>query len=56
MVLKAPQIIYLVIVLIALLLDANLHGKPKTGYHNFFTSAIGIVLGLGLLYWGGFFG
>ena len=49
-----PQIIYLSIVFINLLLTANMHGKERTPY-NFWTSLVGTVLGFFLLYWGGFF-
>lgn len=50
-----PQIIYLVLVGIGLLLMSNQHGKPKTGDHNFWISLIAQCIHLGLLYWGGFF-
>jgi hypothetical protein len=50
----APQIIYLALVGINLLLTANLHGKERSNY-NFWITLVGTFLGLGLLYWGGFF-
>jgi hypothetical protein len=50
----APQIMYLVLVGINLLLTANLHGKERSPY-NFWFTLIGTGLGILLFYWGGFF-
>jgi len=50
-----PQIIYLCLLGVALLGQAYLHGKPKTGNYNFFDSAISLILGALLIWWGGFF-
>lgn len=49
------QIILLTLFLISLLINANQHGKPKTGNYNFWYPAISLTIMLGLLYWGGFF-
>jgi len=53
---KAPQIIYIVLLGIALLLSANKHGQLKKGTWSFWTELVSTFLHLGLLYWGGFFG
>ena len=50
-----PQIIYLLIIFIGLLIASNEHGKDKKGKHNFWTTLIAASLVLYLLYWGGFF-
>ena len=39
---------------ISLLLNANMHGKPKTGTHSFWTDLVGWLIQLGLLWWGAF--
>ena len=49
------QIIYLVLLFVGLLIEANQHGKDKKGKHNFFTSFIAMTIQIGLMYWGGFF-
>lgn len=49
------QIVYLVLIFMSLLLNANQHGKPKTGNHNFWIHFISTIIVLALLYWGGFF-
>jgi hypothetical protein len=49
------QIIMLVLLGINLLLGAHEHVKEKTGNHNFWISAISVVLFLTLLITGGFF-
>jgi len=50
-----PQIIYLVLYGVGLLILANQHGKPKTGNHNFWITATAGLISPALLYWGGFF-
>lgn len=50
----APQIIYLALVFIEMLLVAYLHGKPRKPY-NFWDSFIGFAITITLLAWGGFF-
>jgi hypothetical protein len=51
----APQIIWIVLVAINLLLTANLHGSPKQGNHNIWITISGTVIMLILLITGGFF-
>jgi len=51
----APQIILLVVVGISLMLESYLHGQPKTGTYNVFSSILGKFILLSLLTWGGFF-
>lgn len=50
-----PQIIMLVLISVQLLLTANLHGKTKTGKHNFWSTLISNSITLTILYLGGFF-
>ena len=50
-----PQIIYILLISVSLLLNANLHGKSKEGKHNFWIHLIATVTTSFLLYWGGFF-
>lgn len=50
-----PQIIYICIILIDLILIGYYHGKPKKGKHNVFVNLIVMAITLSLLCWGGFF-
>lgn len=50
----APQIIYIVLVGIGLLITAAKHGEPK-GDYNIGVQIIADGLMIGLLIWGGFF-
>ena len=50
---KAPQIIYLVIVGMGLLISANKHGQENK--YNFWTQLVASAIGMSLLIWGGFF-
>jgi len=49
-----PQIIYIVLSAIGLLLAAYYHGKPRDNY-NFWTVLVSSFIAYGLLIWGGFF-
>jgi hypothetical protein len=49
------QIIMLVLLSLNLLAGAHLHGKEKTGKHNFWVSATNVILFVTLLISGGFF-
>lgn len=49
------QIIYLVLLGIGLLIDANSHGKPRLGDYNFFGSLVARGLMVFILFEGGFF-
>ncbi len=49
------EIIILLICGLGLLIKANLHGKERTGNHNFFTQVISVILNLALLYYAGLF-
>ena len=49
-----PQIIYLVITFIGMLLVANKHGQPRINY-NFWETLISSIIIFTLLIWGGFF-
>ena len=53
---KAPQIIYLSITLLNLLITAYMHGKPRTDKYNIFVTILSTTVGLMLLTLGGFFG
>jgi hypothetical protein len=50
-----PQILYIILTLVNLLLNAHYHGEPKEGNHNFFIDLLGIAITYALLIWGGFF-
>jgi len=50
-----PQIIYVGMLLIDLIIIGNRHGKEKKGKYNIWADLITLGLGAGLLYWGGFF-
>ena len=49
-----PQIIYLSLVFMGLLIGAHQHGKERTP-HNFWITLVATGITLFLLYWGGFF-
>ena len=51
----APETIWIVLFITALVIEAALDGKPRTGEHRFGVAFMGRMLGAGLLYWGGFF-
>lgn len=50
-----PQWLWFAMMAANLLATAYMHGKPRTGEHNIFTSLIGTGLGFVLLSYGGFF-
>jgi hypothetical protein len=50
-----PQFTVLLMIFVSLLLNANYHGKPKEGKHNFWTAFIAGFIWIVLLYWGNFF-
>jgi hypothetical protein len=51
-----PQIILLTLLGIRLLINAHMHGRPRTGDHNFFITVFDAALMLWILIAGGFFG
>ena len=51
---KAPQIIFIVLVGLELLMHANKHGQPRENY-NILIALFNAVITVGLLWWGGFF-
>ena len=53
---ELPQIIYICITAVGLLIEANKHGKPKDGEHSFWLTLISVIIGYSILIWGGFFG
>lgn len=50
-----PQIILIVLVILALLISAAMNGEPFKGKFNFGLTLIRSVGTIALLYWGGFF-
>lgn len=50
----APQIIYLVLVFIGLMIAAREHGKPRVP-SSFWITLIAALIVMSLLIWGGFF-
>ena len=51
----APQIIVLVLYSITIGIEMAQHGETYVTKHNVFITMIGVVMMLGLLWWGGFF-
>jgi hypothetical protein len=51
----AAQIIYLIILIIALMISSYRHGNYRDGQFNLWEDLIGYLIQLGLLFWGGFF-
>ena len=52
---KTPIIILIALWIISLLLNAYMHGKEKTGKHNFFIKLVSLTIGISLLAWAGLF-
>lgn len=50
-----PQIVWISVIAVSLLLNARDHGKPKEGKHNFFIGLVVLSIQLFLLIMGGFF-
>lgn len=50
-----PQILYIVLSFVGLLIAANKHGKQVTKKESFWASLIAAFLMYALLLWGGFF-
>jgi hypothetical protein len=50
-----PQGIWIALAIIRLVIEAAVDGEPHTGKHKFAAALLGVILSLGLLYWGGFF-
>lgn len=50
-----PQITYIALTFLSLLIAANKHGKPKDGVHEFQYTFIAFIIIYILLYSGGFF-
>lgn len=51
---RAPHIIYIVLLTFSLTVDCIKHGQPKTGEYNAVISLFGAALSIALLWWGGF--
>jgi len=51
---ELPQIIYITLTAISLLLNAYTHGKPRED-NNFWNALLAGIIVYGLLIWGGFF-
>lgn len=51
---SAPQVVMAALLVAALFLGMERHGKPKTGIHSVWLDLIAAGLQVGLLYWGGF--
>ena len=50
-----PQILYLVLTIVGLVLSGVDHGKTKNKKENFWVSLVSTTILCGILYWGGFF-
>ena len=51
-----PQITIIVMYALSFGTELSRHGKPKEGVYNAWYSLIGTVIGIAILYCGGFFG
>ena len=49
-----PQLIYLALTFFGLGISLAIHGKPRSN-ENFVVTLISTIIGVGLVYWGGFF-
>lgn len=49
------QWLYVSLLFVGLLISANEHGKERNGKNNFWVSALGAAVAIGILAWGGFF-
>jgi hypothetical protein len=54
--LGTPQIIYLILTFLGLVLSVIRHETPKEGTHNVWADITATAIVFGILYWGGFFG
>lgn len=52
----APQITYLIISALGVGIVMTKHGEGRTDKYNFWTTLLGILVQIGIMYWGGFFG
>lgn len=50
-----PQLIYLVLSLLGIVITLVNHGEPREGQYNVYSVIVGELLFIGLLWWGGFF-
>lgn len=50
-----PQITWIILCTINLAYTSTHHGEPQPR-HNIWTTLVGTIVGLMILYWGGFFG
>jgi len=50
-----PQLLYIILAVIGLLITAANHGYPKKGKDDIWTATIATILVFLLLLWGGFF-
>lgn len=51
---NGAQITMVVLQAVALLVNANIHGKPRTGKHSFWITLTSCAISFAILYWGGF--
>lgn len=50
-----PQRIWLFLAALSLIISVSCHGQPREP-HSGPTTFLGLIISIGLLYWGGFFG
>ena len=50
-----PQILFIAIVVLNLIIAVIKHGEERTRY-NAYTTALDVTIFISILYWGGFFG
>jgi hypothetical protein len=50
-----PQIIYILLFFVSLVVIGFRHGKEKKGEYNMIEDLIALAIQVGLMFWGGFF-
>jgi hypothetical protein len=53
--LEWPQITYLLLILLTLMIDSYKHKKPKTGFYDIWITIPAVLISLYIHYAGGFF-
>ena len=51
-----PQLFWCVFVIVTVVHEITMHGKPKKGEHDAVMYVLVTLISAALLYWGGFFG
>lgn len=54
-VIDTPQIVFIILLAIDIVICSNKYCKKKTSKYNFYTNGLTALLGISVLYWGGFY-